>query len=226
MSCLTRDRVRAVDRLAIEQLGIPSLVLMENAARGLVSFVISLRKPHSRILVLCGHGNNGGDGLAATRLFAAQGQSVDCCIVSPKQKLSDDAEANFRILANAGINVPRWSPSELIDSLASLQTDDVIIDAILGTGVRGEVRKPFDEVIETVNASSATVVAVDLPSGLDCDSGAPCGHAIRARHTVTFVAAKQGFQQPEARQFTGDVTVCDIGIPINWLTEQFPELKG
>ena len=213
---LTREESRRIDRLAVEQLSIPSLLLMENAARG-VADVIRALKP-GRIIILCGPGNNGGDGLATARLLAADDIGSDVILVTGGKSLSADAQANLQMLTASGFEVHSGDDTAaLFELLSQLNPRDVIIDALLGTGVRGAVRSPYAEIISRVNASAAATVAVDVPSGMDCDTGTADGACVAASHTVTFVGLKSGFLSEAAQQRTGRITVAHIGIPAVWV---------
>ncbi len=224
MEFLTRDQVRRLDQDAIRLLGIPGLLLMENAARG-VCHVIVQSGPWQRILILAGHGNNGGDGLAVARLLAADGIPSEVYLVSGNRGLSSDAQTNFDILIRSGIVVQQPGSAELRDLLRGLSDRDLIVDAMLGTGIRGDVASPYLEAIQQINQSGAAVLAVDLPSGMDCDTGAVRGVCVRADRTVTFVARKRGFGFSGADGLTGTVDVCSIGIPRPWLRSWFAELQ-
>lgn len=216
---MNRALSRQIDRDAVEILRIPSLVLMENAARGIVEHLMPMRDPSDRIVILCGPGNNGGDGLAAARQLAALGINSQVISFTAGKSLSADAQANFDMLASCRVPVhSTQSVQSVLDLLDSLSETDWILDCLLGTGVRGTVRAPFDALIRGVNASAARVLAVDVPSGMDCDTG----HAslcVVADDTVTFVAAKVGFGVPGALRYTGSVTVKHIGIPCAWVEE-------
>lgn len=220
MKYLSQEALRQVDQLALEQLGIPGLLLMENAARG-VCRQIQTTGPWRRIVIVCGYGNNGGDGLAVARLLAAEGQAAEVLLIRAGRRLTPDAQANLDFLARSGLPVQQTSDevAELIPG--SLTASDLIVDCLLGTGIQGAVRPPFADVIRQINASDAQVLAVDVPSGMNCDSGEPCGCCVRADWTVTFVAAKQGFAAANAEQWTGAVTVCQIGLPQSWLQRHF-----
>jgi NAD(P)H-hydrate epimerase len=205
-----------VDVDAVSQLGLPSLLLMENAARGVCEAVRAHERSRS-ITIVCGPGNNGGDGLAVARLLAAESMESTVILVRGSKTLSQDAADNLRFLQNCGIQVLDANAETAAEHLSMLTPNDFVIDALLGTGIRGRVQSPFAEVIQAINASSAFVLAVDVPSGLDCDSGVPCGVCVQAHRTVTFVATKSGFQQESALAFIGVLTVCHIGIPQKWL---------
>jgi hydroxyethylthiazole kinase-like uncharacterized protein yjeF len=220
---LSCSEIRRLDADAIQSLGLPSLLLMENAARG-VCDAICQPGPWNSITILAGPGNNGGDGFAAARQLAAIGMECHIFLLRGDRRMSVDAEANLQFLKRSGIRVRETTLPELQTHCAALDDRDLIVDSLLGTGIRGLVSSPFAEAIDCMNASSAWVLSVDVPSGLDCDTGLPCGTSVRADQTVTFVALKNGFLSPAAREFTGTITVCPIGIPELWLTTWFSQL--
>ena len=215
---LTRQQVREVDRLAIEQLGIPGIVLMENAARGAAEAVLALlgddlaaaavspgAGAQARAAVLCGGGNNGGDGYAIARHLHNAGVAVAVYAAVDTDRLAGDAAVNCRIVRRMGLTVaPILSAEQAAAHSPAWADSHVIVDALLGTGFWGEVRQPLASIIQQCNAASAQadgpkVVAVDVPSGLDCDTGQPAAATVRADITVTFVAAKAGFAAAAAR---------------------------
>lgn len=213
---LLRSQVRELDRQAIEQYGIPGVVLMENAGRG-VAEVLLTQRITGPVHIVCGKGNNAGDGYVIARHLDAQGIGVVVHQCAPDQELSGDAAINYRILKCAQLTV---LPVTTMDVLGQrLQEAQWIIDALLGTGLTGIVREPFYGVIRTMNASDKPILAVDLPSGMDADSGQPLGVCVVAQQTVTFVAPKQGFSNPESHQYTGQVHVASIGVPRTLLHE-------
>ena len=134
------------------------------------------------------------------------------------KSLTDDAQSNLEFLLRSGISVQEADTRILQSVLAVLTPSDWIVDALLGTGVRGTLRSPFLEIVEAINHSAAPVLSVDVPSGLDADSGEPCGAAVRAEVTVTFVATKTGFRFPHALPYLGRVVVRQIGVPQRWLS--------
>ena len=214
---LSRDQVRNVDRQAIEHYGIPGIVLMENAAGGLTRVVrqklADLLNP--RVAIVTGSGNNAGDGFALARhLHNAQCLPI-VLIVGPEPRISGDARTNLEIIKRMGIPLKLLSQDQpgLAELQDQLQRAELVIDAIFGTGLSGPVRGFYKDVIEQINSSSTPVLAVDIPSGLDCDTGQPLGLAVRAETTVTFVARKMGFDAPGASDYTGQVFVVDIGAP-------------
>jgi NAD(P)H-hydrate epimerase len=211
---LSREEARALDRRAIEDLGVPSLVLMENAGRGTAELLLRLGI-HGRVAICCGKGNNGGDGCVIARHLDIQGVPVKVLLFGRPEELSPDAAVNYRILERAGLPLRVFADNE-VDAAAvrqELACVEWVVDALFGTGLRGPVRAPYDQVIGAINDSLARVLAVDIPSGLDCDTGRPLGLTVRARHTATFMALKKGYVHPPAREWLGQVHVIDIGAP-------------
>ncbi len=216
---LSQAEVRAIDAAAIQSLGIPGLLLMENAARGVTEQLHRVSR-HGRVTIICGPGNNGGDGLAVARQRAAEGSRSRVLVEMAGQCLSEDTQSNLRFLTNSGVPVQtlNCSPGDQ-ESLSDLTASDWIIDSLLGTGVRGELRPPYISWVQAINASPARVLAVDVPSGLNCDDGTCGNDCIEAELTVTFVGMKRGFLTPSASKYTGRVVVAHIGIPEKWIRE-------
>jgi len=212
-SVLSRQEVRNVDRRAIEEYGLPGIVLMENAGRGAAELLLQCGIK-GRVVICAGRGNNGGDGFVIARHLDIRGIEVRVLLFGDPATLSGDAAINYRVLSAAGLagrvfsNTP--PPEELAEELAPA---DWIVDALLGTGTQGTLREPYPLIIDAINAADRRVLAVDLPSGLDCDSGRPIGPCVRAEQTATFVARKSGFEEPTARDYLGEVHVIDIGVP-------------
>jgi NAD(P)H-hydrate epimerase len=212
MNAMTRDQVRAFDKHAIEQLGIPAAVLMENAGRGTANVLqaLGIRGP---VVIACGKGNNGGDGFVIARHLANAGFDVRTILFALPTDLSPDAAIQWNIVQKIHLDTQVCTePLEDGNLATTFARAEWIVDALFGTGLTGSVRSPFDRIINLINASPARVLAVDIPSGLDCDSGEPLGATIRAEHTVTFVAPKLGFANPAAVAFVGRVHVVDIGV--------------
>jgi NAD(P)H-hydrate epimerase len=205
---LTRSQVRDVDRQAIEDYGMLGLVLMENAGRNSATLLQSIGIA-GRVTICCGKGNNGGDGFVIARHLENAGVDVRVLLSAPASSLTGDAAANLQILERAGTPIVP-PPFDWVHELAGA---DWIVDALLGTGTQGTLREPFLTSIAAINAARCKVFAVDLPSGLDCDTGQPLGVCVRADHTATFVARKIGFDVPVAANWTGEVHVIDIGVP-------------
>jgi NAD(P)H-hydrate epimerase len=223
---LTRSQVREIDRLSTAEFHIPGIVLMENASRGLADAVgeelIALTgKPAGDILILCGGGNNGGDGLAAARHLHNRGNAVRIGLTTDPAKYHGDAGINWQIVQ--AMNLPTFDVSPA--AVRSMR-GDLIVDAIFGTGLEKPPRDPFGAIVAAIEESRIPVLAVDLPSGLDCDTGQPLGAAVRARRTVTFVAEKAGFAYPDSKTYTGRVTVAEIGCPRELISRVVGEISA
>lgn len=216
---LSREQVRDVDRRAVEEYHMPSVLLMENAGRGAVE-VLEAQGITGPIVVCAGKGNNGGDGFVMARHLENHGHEILVLLFCDPTTLQGDAAINFQILVAAKTPVEIWDGEVNSKQLADrLRGADWIVDALLGTGTKGEIREPFVMIIEAINQSQAKVLAVDLPSGMDCDTGKPLGACIKANVTATFVARKIGFDAEGAMNLTGDVHVVEIGVPRRVLVE-------
>lgn len=216
MLLVNSSEMARIDRKTIEDIGIPGMVLMENAARGAAAFyqeeIPDLTK--CRIAVIAGSGNNGGDGFVLARLFSEKGAKVRVICLRPPEKIHGDARANYEILLQLNIAITVWDEKEDFNSQFKLiRESDVIIDAILGTGLNSEVRGLFREVIEAVNQLDIPVLAVDIPSGVDAGTGRVLGVAIRAKATATFALPKIGQVLDPGEEYVGTLKVVDIGIP-------------
>lgn len=205
---LTRDQSRQLDRRAIDEYGISGLVLMENAGRGTVD-VLERFGIAGPVIVFCGKGNNAGDGFVIARHLEIRGYACKVILLFPQGELIGDAATNFAILQKTSVPIFE-TPSEF-DAIC--QEANWIVDAMLGTGARGEPRDPVASAIDWMNAHRAFKLAVDVPSGLDCDTGEPSAHTVSADQTCTFAAMKVGFAKEIAEPFLGFVEVCDIGVP-------------
>jgi NAD(P)H-hydrate epimerase len=209
MKALTREQSRAIDDWAIRELGLSGLVLMENAGRGVVDVLLSRDTTCRKVLVLCGKGYNGGDGFVIARHLIVRGIECRVVLLVDPGELKGDALANFNILQSIGLTI---EPASQLDNAGT--NCDWIIDAMLGTGAVGEPREPYRSGIEWLNSQTASVLAVDLPSGLDCDTGVPSESTVKADITSTFHAPKIGFTNPRAQEFLGELHVVSIGIPV------------
>ncbi len=211
---LSRDEVRGIDRRAIEEFGVPGIVLMENAGRGAAELLRTLGAT-GPVVICCGKGNNGGDGFVIARHLDNGGVPVRVLLFCRPEELTGDAAIAYRIIARSGLDIADFAarPLDEIALRGILAAAEWVVDALFGTGLSGPVRPPFDQVIAAINAGPARVFAVDIPSGLDCDTGIPLGTAVRAQHTATFVALKKGFANPAAGEWLGQVHVVSIGAP-------------
>ena len=186
---LSRDQVRQVDQIAIQQYGMPGVVLMENAGRGAAE-VIDRVADSGPIVILCGSGNNAGDGYVIARHLQLAGRSVRIVSIVPLDALQGDASINANVAAKAEIEITVAENSLRLH--ASLADAGTIIDGLLGTGARGPLRGLFAEAVATANASSALKISLDIPTGLDCDTGEAGDPTFRAeqgfgRHRLAFV---------------------------------------
>jgi len=210
---LNRTLSREVDRLAIQQFGMTGLVLMENAGRGVVDTLVRLGV-EGPVYIVCGKGNNAGDGFVIARHLDLRGYSPVVVLPADSRRLTGDARANFEILSKTDVLIlESVSESDTASFVADLSNADWIVDALLGTGASGEPRRPLDKVIDLMNDAPAKKLAVDLPTGLDCDSGIAASHTFHSHHTCSFVAAKPGFYIVDGPQCTGQIHVLDIGVP-------------
>ncbi len=214
---MTREQVRAVDNWAINTLGIPGVVLMENAGRSCAEFIKNKLsgKTNPKVCIFCGTGNNGGDGFVIGRHLRNSGFKVTVVICGDIDKVAGDAKINLDILRQMGQPIEQLNlkSTEIAEAIRAFVADsDMIVDALFGTGLKGHLKDEYKKLIEAINALDLPILAVDIPSGLDCDTGHPHGVAIEADCTITFVAVKAGFENPGAAQYTGEVHVASIGI--------------
>src|SRR5262249_33781627 len=201
---LSREEVRSLDRRAMDEYGIPGVVLMENAGRGTAELLRTLGVS-GPVAVCCGKGNNGGDGLGIARHLDKHGVAVRGLLFCRPEELSGDAALNYHVVARSGLPVTLHAENPVNREALrrELASAEWVVDALFGTGLTGAVRPPFDQVIAAINDSPARVLAVDIPSGLDCDTGRPLGPTVRAHHTATMAALKKGLAEPDAREWLG-----------------------
>ncbi len=219
---ITRAQAQEIDRRAVEDYGVPSIVLMENAGRQVADHVqrfVNQQHASGQVVICCGTGNNGGDGLVIARHLDLRGLAVQVVLCGDAAKLKGDAKTNFDIVRQSAIPLLLLMDGEINSLQSKLAGTAVIVDALLGTGMRGDPRSPMNTIIHRINRSGLPVLSVDLPSGLDCDSGQPGDPTIQATGTYTFVAYKQGFSQVACQGMLGQVEVLDIGAPRRLLEE-------
>jgi NAD(P)H-hydrate epimerase len=207
---LTREQVRTVDKIAIQDYAVPGIVLMENAGRSAAE-ILERISPPGLIAILCGSGNNAGDGYVIARHLQLAGRQVRIVSIVDLEKLTGDASTNAIIAQRSEIDIQFVrSADEIHQSLSGAAT---IVDALLGTGARGPLRGLFADAVRIANSLQAMRVAIDIPTGIDCDTGEAGDVAFRASHTITFVAAKIGFEQPAADAYVGVIHEVGIGAP-------------
>ncbi len=222
MRIYTVDEIRELDKMTIEEFGVPSNSLMEVAGHKVYEEIIKKFGSKNSIFVLCGHGNNGGDGLVIARLFLIGGAKVSILLIENPDRCSPDFLKNFEILKKVAIRFPDL---EIIDFnnfdreilKQRILKSDLIIDALLGTGIRSELKGNYKTIVSLVNSLgvSGKVVAVDIPTGLNGDTGSPVSEAIKSTLTITIGGGKQGLYSYPAQEYTGEVTMVDIGLPLS-----------
>ena len=216
LRAISADEMRALDRRAIEQYDIPGLILMENAGRSIAREAMGLLgdKCPARVHVIAGAGNNGGDGFVIARHLANWGHELGVTLAVAPDKLRGDALTNYRIAAKMGLDIAVAPQAVQTETLAQCLADvDLIVDALLGTGTRGTLRPPFDHIIESINRSERPALSVDIPSGLEADTGRPLPVAVKAALTVTCGAPKKGLLADEAQGYVGRLVVAYISLP-------------
>ncbi|NPB05418.1 MAG: NAD(P)H-hydrate dehydratase [Aquificae bacterium] len=218
MKLVTASQMQELDRRTIEDVGVPSLVLMENAARGVAKAAVEFFPGANKILVVAGKGNNGGDGIAAARtLLLRYKKKVEVFLPYSEEELKDDCRVQYRIARKLGITFHSELPPP--------EEYDLVIDAVFGTGFKPPVKGRWAEVIKAINASGRPVLAVDVPSGISSDSGEVIEPVVRADLTVTFALPKYGHVLYPASAYCGKVLVREISIPVDlWKDELRTEL--
>lgn len=214
---MSRDEVRAFDAWAINELGIPGVVLMENAGRSCAELIkdklAGVSNP--KVCIFCGTGNNGGDGYVIARHLLNSDFEVVVVICGDRNKIKGDAKINLDILERLGQSIEQLKLDE-DDIRSRVETfaagADMLVDGLFGTGLSGRLNDEYKQLIESINSQDCPILAVDIPSGLDCDTGEPLGASVKASYTVTFVAVKRGFSNAKAREYTGDIFVASIGV--------------
>lgn len=211
-----QKEMQLLDQYTIEVLGLPGVVLMENAGSTVVQEVITdYPNKATKILVLAGSGNNGGDGFVIARRLIDFGYQVMLCLVASEDRLKGDAKIHFNVYKNRQLPLFYYDGKQHDQLVTFIQTTDIIIDALLGTGVSGNVRAPMFKIINDVNESNKMIYAVDIPSGVNANTGEVANIAIKATKTITFVMPKRGFFLGNGPQYVGDWKVVDISVPSN-----------
>lgn len=213
MLLTTAAQMRELDRRASEEFGVPSIILMENAGLRAFDVVYDILEEigGNRVTVVCGKGKNGGDGFVAARHLSQVGADVEVFLIGEIDDVKGDARVNLEIAEKS--DIPIMELTDLSDLMFSLNESDLIVDAILGTGIKGEITGLAGDVIDIINTFGRYVVSVDLPSGLDSDTGQVLGNCVKADATVTFALPKIGLAVYPGISYAGEVTVVDIGIP-------------
>src|SRR3989449_1587960 len=216
MRVLNSAQMRAADRRTIDEIGIPSLVLMENAGRQVVAAMEAMYGDllERQVAVLCGRGNNGGDGFVVARTLMQRAVDVSVFLIGRVADVRGDARTNLEILGRLGLTVVEIADSQAWElHFSEIGDCTLIVDAIFGTGLNAPLSGLMETVVADVNAAAIPVVAIDLPSGLSADSYEPIGDSIEATMTVTLAAPKLPLVLPPGETRAGDIVIADIGIP-------------
>ena len=222
MRVLNTEQMREADRRTIEDLGLPSIVLMENAGRQTVAAMEAAFDTlgSSRVAVLCGRGSNGGDGFVVARTLVQRGIEAVVFLLGSVADVQGDARTNLEVLGRIGVTVIEITNAQEWElHFTEVSECDVVVDAILGTGVRGRLTGLFETVVADINDLGVPIVAVDLPTGLSADSAEVPGEAVEATMTVTLAAPKIPLVFPPADIHAGDLVIADIGIPLPLIDE-------
>ena len=219
MKLLTPIQMNEVDKYATTRYGLPSLLLMEHAAKQIFDY-INENYNNQSITIICGPGNNGGDGLALARLLVSFTKSkVKVWMLASEDKLTADGKIYYEICKNLKVDMNVVSASNKQHVIAYLKNEKVIVDAIFGTGIKRSIEGTYKEIIEAINDSTAAVISVDIPSGIDGVTGKVMGTCVDADITITFMAPKVGLFLYPGNTFTGEVKVVNIGIPYTLIEE-------
>jgi len=216
MKAPTADQMRGLDAAAINEIGIPGIVLMENAGRSTAEVAVTIfGNPEGKtVSIFAGPGNNGGDGLVIARYLYRQGAKVRIYLLAEQEKISGDAAVNFAIAQNIHLTMQFLSSEEDLKShAAEIENSWLLVDALFGTGLKRQVTGLFAETIRIMNRTAAPTLSVDIPSGLDSDSGQIMGEAVQAVLTATYGQPKPGHFLYPGRDLCGDLRIIDIGIP-------------
>ncbi len=224
---LSRQQLRNCDIVAVEKYKIPSIILMENAGKAAADFAFDKLNSLNcgPVVIAAGVGNNAGDGFVVARALTSRGVDVTVFAAAQPERYSSDALTNLNICLNMNIPIAFLDhdlpETALFQFAKKLTTASLVIDALLGTGTAGAPREPIAEMINIIGRAGKPVLALDIPSGLDCDTGQPLSETvIKADWTITFAAEKIGFAEPTAHDYTGQVTVAGIGIKTELLIDE------
>ena len=228
MKVVTAAEMRQIDQATIEGVGIPGIVLMETAGSAIVRAIEQHYPTCRRIGIFAGKGNNGGDGIVIARQLVHAGRDVNLFLVSPQESFTGEADTNLQIAKNLGVWIKEVLTDADLKSDVNIASCELLVDAIFGTGLRGTVRGSIAAVINSINNLPAPILSVDLPSGLDANTGQPLGTCVQADRTVTIGLPKRGVLVHPGAEFAGKLEVVDIGFPeqvidaqgikVNWTT--------
>lgn len=214
VKALTRKQTRAVDQYIINKIGFPSVILMENAGRGIALHMLSMNLK-GKVIVCSGKGNNGGDGYVITRYLNINNINVEVYVFAHENDIKGDAKIHHDIVKKMGIPIKYFDQHNLSHNslLNNLNNAEWIIDGLFGTGLTDRPETFYFDLINTINATSAKILSIDIPSGLDCDTGKPFGTSIKANVTCTLISMKTGFSNKEAEKHLGKIEIINLGVP-------------
>ena len=219
---LKSEDVKRIDKYAVEKLNMPEIMLMENAGIGLVK---NVRDNKKNILIVCGKGNNGGDGLVLARQLLSRGNEPEVFIFGKEEQLKGSVKVNYDILKKMNCIISFLKKDNNIENFnVAMDKSDLVVDAVFGIGLSREIEGMYKDVINIINDSEKEILAVDTPSGFNCSTGEIFKTCIKAKKTVTFIGEKFGFENKEASKYTGEIVVEQISIPIK-IVEKILENK-
>lgn len=215
---VTVEQMREVDRLMVEEIGVSILMMMENASRNIAILCRKLfggSARNKRIIILCGKGSNGGDGLGAARHLINFGGTVTCILSEHRENLGENANIQFNVLENMGAEIIEFPNEQISQIQEKVKNSDLIIDALLGYNLKGNPKELIATLIHLANNTSVPILAVDIPSGLDGDTGEPHIPTIKANTTITLALPKIGLLTEKAKEYVGELYVADLSVPKN-----------
>lgn len=225
-NALTREETRLIDNYIIKDIGLPSVILMENAGRGIAQHLRSLN-PKGKVIICCGKGNNGGDGYVVARYLNIYGIEAQIFVFADPKDIRGDAKIHLEVVKKLGLQI-KYLKSSTLDHhclLNDLNEAEWVVDGLFGTGLSTEVEPFYFDVINTLNKTKANILSIDVPSGLDCNAGRPLGTAIISTITCTLISMKTGFLNEEAQKYLGILEVINLGIPNSILHRAIIERK-
>ncbi|MEW5758458.1 MAG: NAD(P)H-hydrate epimerase [Candidatus Omnitrophota bacterium] len=212
---ISASQMKKLDATVINRYGLPALILMENAGRSASEEALKMFPKNGRAAVFCGYGNNGGDGFVVVRHLLNKGIKVQVYLVGKNRELSQESKLNYQILCKMKQKIRLIKEANAFARLKKeIKRYDLIIDAIFGIGLKGRLNEFYQGLFNTINMSKIPVLALDVPSGLDADTGKPLGNAIIAKKTITFGLMKKGLVKKIANKYAGKIVVGDISLPL------------
>jgi hydroxyethylthiazole kinase-like uncharacterized protein yjeF len=221
MKVATSEQMRNIDREAVELYGMPSIVLMENAGIAVSRHIANSISDGGKVCIICGKGNNGGDGFTAARHLFKKNVKIVVYLAGDEDRLKGDALINYNIIKKMGLNIKHIiSDDDILNLIDDLRDSNIVVDALLGTGLRGNVSGIYARIIDIINEHGQNVMSVDMPSGIDSDTGAILGKGVMADSTITLALPKAGLYIYPGAEYAGKVFIEDISIPESLIEKQ------